>query len=166
MKVQNLLCEEIKRGLEGLKEIEVGSDEYRKTAEIVVKLTEKAIDLERTEAEIKEKAKNRRFEEEIKMKQYQDQVRNRQTDDDMKQKEFREKVLNREFDEFVKRDQLAQLESERKDRIIKNCISIAGIIIPVIVTIWGTKKSFEFEKEGTITTIMGRGFINKLLPKK
>ena len=54
MKVQNLLCEEIKRGLEGLKEIEVGSDEYRKTAEIVVKLTEKAIDLERTEAEIKE----------------------------------------------------------------------------------------------------------------
>lgn len=163
MKVQNLLCEEIKRGLKGLKEIEVGSDEYKKTAEIVVKLTEKAIDLERTEAEIKEKAKNRKFEEEIKMKQYQDQVRNRQIDDDMKQKEFREKILNREFDECLKKK---QFEDEKKDRLIKNCISIAGIIIPIIVTIWGTKKSFEFEKEGTITTIMGRGFINKLLPKK
>lgn len=58
------------------------------------------------------------------------------------------------------------LDDERKDRIVKNVISVAGIGIPVVVTIWGTLKSFEFEKEGTITTIMGRGFIQKLLPKK
>lgn len=61
---------------------------------------------------------------------------------------------------------LAQMEEDKKDRLIKNCIAIAGIIIPVGVTIWGTLKSFKFETEGTITTIMGRGFINKLLPKK
>lgn len=59
-----------------------------------------------------------------------------------------------------------QLQEEKKDRWFKNGIAIGGIVIPVLVTIWGTKKSFEFEKEGTITTIMGRGFINKLLPKK
>lgn len=61
---------------------------------------------------------------------------------------------------------LAQMEEDKKDRLIKNCIAVAGIVIPVGVTIWGTLKSFKFETEGTITTIMGRGFINKLLPKK
>jgi hypothetical protein len=61
---------------------------------------------------------------------------------------------------------IAQMEEDKKDRWIKNCLSAAGIIIPVGVTIWGTLKSFKFEQEGTITTIMGRGFINKLLPKK
>lgn len=59
-----------------------------------------------------------------------------------------------------------QMEEEKKDRLIRNCLSAAGIVIPTIVTIWGTVKSIEFEKEGTITTIMGRGFIQKLLPKK
>lgn len=63
-------------------------------------------------------------------------------------------------------DKLIQMREDRKDRLFKNCISIAGIVIPSVITIWGTVKSFEFEKEGTITTIMGRGFINKLLPKK
>ena len=61
---------------------------------------------------------------------------------------------------------LAQMEEEKKDRLIRNCLTAAGIFIPTVVTIWGTVKSFEFEKEGTITTIMGRGFIQKLLPKK
>lgn len=59
-----------------------------------------------------------------------------------------------------------QLEEERKDHRAKNIIAVAGIVIPTVVTIWGTIKSIEFEKTGTITTIMGRGFINKLLPKK
>jgi hypothetical protein len=63
-------------------------------------------------------------------------------------------------------DKLIQMQEDRKDRLFKNCISVAGIVIPSVITIWGTVKSFEFEKEGTITTIMGRGFINKLLPKK
>lgn len=57
-------------------------------------------------------------------------------------------------------------EDEKKDRLIKNCLTAAGIIIPSLITIWGTVKSLKFEQEGTVTTIMGRGFINKLLPKK
>lgn len=69
--------------------------------------------------------------------------------------------LNIEHDE---KENLAK--EERKDRWIKHGINIASIIIPTLVTIWGTKASFRFEKEGTITTIMGRGFINKLLSKK
>ena len=60
----------------------------------------------------------------------------------------------------------AQLAEEKKDRFARNFIGAAGIIIPAALTIWGTKKAIEFEKEGTFTTIMGRGFIQKLLPKK
>lgn len=58
------------------------------------------------------------------------------------------------------------IDDERKDRIVKNCISVAGIVVPIGVAIWGTVVSINFEKEGTITTLMGRGWINKLLPKK
>lgn len=69
--------------------------------------------------------------------------------------------LNIEHDEKEK-----QVARDEKDRLIKNCIAVAGIVIPCLITVWGTCKSLEFEKEGTITTIMGRGFVNKLIPKK
>lgn len=77
--------------------------------------------------------------------------------------EVQEKADNRETDNELK---LRQMREENIDRWIKNGITIAGIVIPSVITIWGTLKSFEFENEGTITTIMGRGFIQKLLPKK
>lgn len=57
-------------------------------------------------------------------------------------------------------------EFNEKDQLIKNAISIGSIVIPVLVTIWGTYKTLKFEETGTVTTIMGRGFINKLIPKK
>lgn len=59
-----------------------------------------------------------------------------------------------------------QNEYNRKNQLITHIISIGSIIIPVFVTIWGTYKTLKFEETGTVTTIMGRGFINKLLPKK
>lgn len=59
-----------------------------------------------------------------------------------------------------------QIEEEIKDLFVKNCLAAAGIVVPAVITIWGTIKSIKFEETGTITTIMGRGFINKLLPKK
>lgn len=77
--------------------------------------------------------------------------------------ECNERSLNRGFEEDYK---LQLAEDEKRDRCIKNGITIAGIVIPSLITIWGTIKSLNFEKEGTVTTIMGRGFINKLLPKK
>ena len=59
-----------------------------------------------------------------------------------------------------------QAKDENKDRLIRNGLTAAGIIIPTIVTIWGTLKTLKFEETGTVTTMMGRGFVNKLLPKK
>lgn len=75
----------------------------------------------------------------------------------------REKEEARKSDELFKKQQLVE---EKKDRWVKNIISGAGVVLPILLTIWGTKVSMRFEEEGTFTTIMGRGFVNKLLPKK
>ena len=72
-------------------------------------------------------------------------------------------MKEREAERIAKNIQVAE---EQKDRVVKNYISAGGIVLPLLVTIWGTLKSFKFEQDGTVTTIMGRGFINKLLPKK
>jgi hypothetical protein len=72
----------------------------------------------------------------------------------------------REIRENEKLAKTQQFEDDHKDRLIKNLIGAAGIVLPLIVTIWGTKVSLKFEEEGTFTTIMGRGFIQKLLPRK
>lgn len=77
--------------------------------------------------------------------------------------ECQEKTESRKLDVELK---LKQMDEDRKGRIVRDVLTAMGIVIPAALAIWGTKASFEFEKEGTITTIMGRGFINKLLPKK
>lgn len=74
-----------------------------------------------------------------------------------------DKAKVRENDQLMKEQQLAD---DRKDRLVRNIISAAGVVLPLAVTVWGTKVSLKFEEEGTFTTIMGRGFVNKLLPKK
>lgn len=77
--------------------------------------------------------------------------------------EAKERAKAREIEASLKR---AQMEEDRKDRRVKNGIAIGGIVLPLAVTIWGTFKTLKFEEEGTVTTMMGRGFINKLIPKK
>ena len=110
------LEKEIETRLEGLKEMDVKSEEYGDAVGSLSKLMDRAIELEKLE--------------------------NERTD---------KQVSHRE---------------EKKDRFARHAIDIAGIAIPTAVTIWGFIKSIEFEKEGTITTIFGRGFANKLLPRK
>lgn len=77
--------------------------------------------------------------------------------------EYWDKKESREKDSELK---LKQLNSEKRDRIVKNVLTAVSILGGFALTVWGTKASFEFEKEGSITTIMGRGFINNLFPKK
>lgn len=71
------------------------------------------------------------------------------------QKEMDANIKERELNEYNKKNQL-----------ITHAISIGSILIPVFVTVWGTYKTLKFEETGSVTTIMGRGFINKLIPKK
>ena len=77
--------------------------------------------------------------------------------------EYQDKADSREAANNLKR---LEIEEEKKDRRVKNVLTGVSVIGGFAVTIWGAIKSLEFEKTGTITTIMGRGFIQKLLPKK
>lgn len=79
------------------------------------------------------------------------------------EQDYEDKVTRREDERDFK---LMELKEEQKDRTIKNWLTAAGIAVPTGLAIWGTLKSLKFEETGTVTTIMGRGFINKLLPRK
>lgn len=59
-----------------------------------------------------------------------------------------------------------QMKEEHKARLTKNFIDVGSIVLPLLVTIWGAKASFKFEETGTVTTAVGRKFIDKLISKK
>lgn len=77
--------------------------------------------------------------------------------------EFEERKKAQAFENDLK---LKQAKEEKIHRWVQVGLGVLGIAVPSMITVWGTKKSIQFEKDGTFTTIMGRGFINKLLPKK
>jgi predicted phosphoribosyltransferase len=60
----------------------------------------------------------------------------------------------------------AQMKDERKDRTIKNVITVGTTAATVGLTVWGALKTWKFEETGTVTSMFGRGFMQKLLPKK
>jgi hypothetical protein len=59
-----------------------------------------------------------------------------------------------------------QLKDDHIDRLVKNVLTGLGIVLPICLTIWGTHASFKFEKDGVITTTLGRVFVNRLAGKK
>lgn len=59
-----------------------------------------------------------------------------------------------------------QMKEERRSRLVKNCIDVGSVVLPLAVTIWGAKASFRFEENGTITTGVGRKFMDKLISKR
>ena len=73
--------------------------------------------------------------------------------------EIQEKIESRETELDLK---LKQMEEEKKDRKVRNILAALGIGIPAVVSIWGTLKTLEFEKIGTITTMAGREHIRKV----
>lgn len=55
-----------------------------------------------------------------------------------------------------------QMKEEHKARLIRNLIDIGGIVLPLAVTLWGVKASLYFENENTVTTTVGRKFMDKM----
>lgn len=116
MNIQTKLHEEIANKLELLEGMNPQDEDYKATADVLAKLIDRAIEMERLEIEHEEK--------------------------------------------------LQQMEDDRKDRIVKNCLQGAGIIIPVGVTVWGALYSWKWERTDTITSVPGREFIKSILHLK
>ena len=85
------------------------------------------------------------------------------TDMERMELEFQDKAAARDEENDIK---LQAMKDEKRDRIIKNSLTLLSVGGSIVLAIWGTNKSIKFEETGTITTIMGRGWIQKLLPKK
>ena len=134
---KTLLEAEIQSQLEALKDMEVGSDEYKATIDGLTKLIDRSVKESEVSQTLALKTAEVNKDAQLKKEQMWTDCQIRQ-------------------------------EQTRKENIrgwVNAGIGLLGLIIPTAVTIWGTKKSFEFERDGSITTIMGRGFIQKLLPK-
>lgn len=61
---------------------------------------------------------------------------------------------------------MKQLKDEKRDRFVKNVLTGVSVVGGFGVTIWGTCKTLKFEETGVLTSIVSKGFIQKLLPKK
>lgn len=70
--------------------------------------------------------------------------------------------IDRANDNYYKEQ---EMKANKKDRIVKDIINVASIVIPTTLTIWGTFVTLKFEETGTVTTTAGRNFISKLFPK-
>ena len=77
--------------------------------------------------------------------------------------EYQEKVESRDMEHELK---LQQIKDENRDRLVKNCLTGVSVIGGIWLTVWGALKSWEFEKEGTVTSVMGKMFINAFRPKR
>lgn len=61
------------------------------------------------------------------------------------------------------KEQIHQVQKERW----ANGIAIAGIAVPATISVIGIFKTFKFDEAGgIISSTLGRGFINKFIPKK
>ncbi len=127
MDIKELLEEAIYKRIDEFNDLEVGTEEFKSEADVLAKLTDRVIEIEKVRVD------------------YQERVNDRENEIELKQLE---------------------MDDERKDRFIKNCLTGASIVTGVGLTVWGTLKSLKFEEDGTVTTIVGRGFINKLLPSR
>ena len=59
-----------------------------------------------------------------------------------------------------------KMKQEKKDRVVSSVIDVGKIVLPLAVTVWGACVSLKFEETGTITTTVGRKFMDKLLGSK
>ncbi len=77
-----------------------------------------------------------------------------------------EQDLKREQFEIETQIKAEQAKEEKKDRFVKNVLTGAGIVLPMVGYVWGAVFTTKFEEKGTYTTIFGRETIRKLFSRK
>lgn len=64
--------------------------------------------------------------------------------------------------EAEERNKSEDRKAEWKHRLISYILNAFSIGLPLVVVVWGTKKSFKFEEHGTISSQGGREIFKKL----
>lgn len=83
-----------------------------------------------------------------------------------RQIEMKKLVIEETKLEHEKEVESKKMKSENIDRWVKNGLGAIGTIGGIALTFWGTKKTFQFEETGSITSSAGRKFIDRLFKKQ
>lgn len=84
-------------------------------------------------------------------------------DADSKEYEMVENAMLKLVD---KKHEIEKLKGDKWSRLFKILCDIAAILLPLGVTIWGTLLAFTFEERGTISSAIGKKFMDKLMFRK
>jgi len=57
------------------------------------------------------------------------------------------------------------LEAEDKREKIRNKITLGTFGVTTAVSIWAVLKTFRFDETGTVTSTLGRGILNNIVPR-
>ena len=60
---------------------------------------------------------------------------------------------------------LSQIDAENKREKTRNIINVGTFAVTTIVSVYGLWKTFKFDEEGTVTSTLGRGILNGIVPK-
>ena len=156
--INKKIDEEIASEIDNLSYLEKGTEQYKIAVDGIIKLTYKSIELQKLEANVKKDKRDY----EIRMKELELNSEKNKNDFDIRMEglQLDDKKLKVEQDKNEV-DNINKAKSQK----IQTAISIVTIAVPALLTIWGTCKSLKFEETGTITTPIGKGFINRLFPK-
>lgn len=140
-KTVEMLDQEIQGCLESMNDLEaVNMPEYGEAVTNVTKLMDKLVELKKLDIE------------QSKLEQ-------------MKEIESKKMEIEESKLEQMKELETEKIDSENKDRLVKNVITVVTTGAGIVLTIWGTKKTFQFEETGSITSTAGRKYLDALLSK-
>ncbi|MCD8372126.1 MAG: hypothetical protein LUD27_02360 [Clostridia bacterium] len=169
-KLTNLLNEEVERELLELKTLSSGSKEQATAVDSVMKLYHLTIeqakadaDIEQTHADIT--LANDKEAHDFEIKRQQNELnRTKETHDfDIRNKQ---NALEERKIAFEERSGGKSFNIQKKDTIIKWCIGIAEIVLPLtFYAIW-LRRGFKFEETGTYTSSTFRNLFNNFKPVK
>lgn len=147
--IKEMLNEEIKAEMNGLYDLDPGSEEKSAAIDDLVKLYRLRIDEAKSENDLSEKRAQFKLENDSK-----------QLDRILKEK------LETENGKRGERLGKMQIEEQSKDRIFRASIAAAEIVLPLIFYAAWMRKGFKFEETGTFTSTTFRGLFGKFKPTK
>jgi hypothetical protein len=83
--------------------------------------------------------------------------------------EERDKIRNEliKFEQStIDRDiKTSQIEAENKRDKIRNLISVGTFVVSTTLSLYAISRTFMFDEESTVTSTLGRGILNSVIPK-
>ena len=80
-------------------------------------------------------------------------------------KSVKELELKKQLSENDVKLKSKQLTTEQKNKLMRNGIAIGTFLISTTVSIFTIVKTFRFDEESSVTSTMGRGVLNGVVPK-